>query len=308
MTPPRRTLVPPALRRAFGAVQAASPALAARLFERLFFTPPRSPLAADAREFLRTGRPFALTVSRRPVVGWRWGAGPVVYLVHGWGGRGGRLGAFARPLIEAGYAVVTFDAPGHGASGWGLSSMPEFARALLAVVARHGRPHGVIAHSLGGAAATLAASWGVSADRFALLAPAADPAAFAQVFATELGAATEVVAQVKSRSERRLQFSWDDLDVCALAARMTAPALVVHDRADDTVPFSEGAAIAASWPGARLVETDGLGHRGVVRDPAVVTEVVEFIAGASLGAAGALPRGETASLEHELFYRETRWR
>jgi hypothetical protein len=75
---------------------------------------------------------------------------------------------------------------------------------------------------------------------------------------------------------------------------MSAPLLVVHDQGDDVVPFTEGAAIAASWPGARLFSTTGLGHRGVVRAPRVVAEVMQFIADA-VTMPGLL--GETAQLE-----------
>src|SRR3712207_4760890 len=129
----------------------------------------------------------------------------------------------------------------------------------------------------------------------------ANPAAFAHSFATALGARPDVMARMRANSERRLRFSWSDLDVCAIAARMTAPALLVHDRSDDVVPFAEGAAIAATWPGARLLSTEGLSHRRILSDPAVVAEVVRFIAGS------AAMMSETAALEHELFYRETRW-
>jgi pimeloyl-ACP methyl ester carboxylesterase len=289
-------------RRAFAALQAVSPAAAARLVERWFFTPPRVTVTAEARRLLRSGRRFGLRAHGRPVVGWAWGSGPTVYLTHGWGSCAGRLGAFVHPLLEAGFRVVAFDAPGHGASGRGLSSMPEFARALQAVVDRHGPARAVVAHSLGAAATALAASWGLAAERLALLAPAADPAAFAQAFATALGVRSDVMTRMRANSERRLRFSWSELDVCAIAARMTAPVLVVHDRSDDVVPFAEGAAIAASWPGARLLPTDGLGHRGMARDATVVAEVVRFVTGSSA------PLSESAALEHELFYRETRWR
>jgi pimeloyl-ACP methyl ester carboxylesterase len=301
MTSTRGLVFASPVRRAFGAVQAVSATAAARLAERWFFTPPRSAMTIEAQQLLRSARRFALPLDGRPLVGWTWGAGPVVYLVHGWGSRGARLGAFVIPLIESGFQVVTFDAPGHGASGRGLSSMPEFARALRAVAEAHGPARAVIAHSLGAAATALAAGWGLAAQRFALLAPASDPAAFATAFAAALGARPDVMARMRANSERRLRFRWAELDVCAVAARMTAPLLVVHDHGDDLVPFAEGAAIAASWPRARLHPTTGLGHRGVVRDPGVVAEVLRFVTDRPL------PLDEGARLEHELFHRETRW-
>lgn len=304
--PTERVTIPPMIRRGFGAAQAVSPALAVRVAERLFFTPPRSASSHDTEDFLRTGRRFSLVVDGRLVVGWRWGSGPVVYLAHGWGSRGGRLAAFLAPLVAAGHAVVTWDAPGHGASGRGMSSMPEFARALAAVVASQGPAHAIIGHSMGASATALAASWGVTAGRFAFVAPAANPPGFAVAFGRALGARPDVMRRTRERSERRIRFPWSGLDVTRMAERMTSPLLVVHDQGDRVVSFEDGRRIAAAWPGSRLVATDGLGHRGVTRDPRVVAEVVEFVTDAEPAAAMAAPAGEHARLEQYLFEREAR--
>lgn len=51
---------------------------------------------------------------------------------------------------------------------------------------------------------------------------------------------------------------------------------------DDVVPFEEGAAIAAEWPNAEFIATEGLGHGGALRDPGVVTKVVRFVTGVQL--------------------------
>jgi pimeloyl-ACP methyl ester carboxylesterase len=78
---------------------------------------------------------------------------------------------------------------------------------------------------------------------------------------------------------------------------MARPLLVVHDRDDVTVPWLDGATIADAWPGARLMMTGGLGHRGIVRDPGVVGEVVRFLkedAAASRERPEELPDGKRA--------------
>jgi pimeloyl-ACP methyl ester carboxylesterase len=205
-----------------------------------------------------------------------------VLLVHGWGSCGGHLGQFAAPLVAAGCSVVAFDAPGHGASGWGISSLPEFARSVLAAGRRWGPLHAVIAHSLGSAAAVLAARWGLEPARVALLAAPAHPASWISPFAQALDLDADVVARMRERMERRLAFRWDQLDVVAAAREARAPALVVHDRDDPVVPWTDGAAVAAAWPGATLVTTRGLGHRNVLCDPEVVRMVTDFVTGASL--------------------------
>jgi pimeloyl-ACP methyl ester carboxylesterase len=265
------------LRLILKALRLASPAGAAWLADRLLCTPPRVRVTRPVRAFLRTGRRFGLTVGGRRVAAWSWGEGPAVLLVHGWGSCGGHLGDYAAPLIASGYAVVTFDAPGHGASGWGISSLPEFARSILAADRLRGPFHAVIAHSLGSAAAALAVRWGLEPARVALISAPAHPPRWLPDFAERMDIDADVVTRMRERMERRLGVPWDELDVVAAARRATAPALVVHDRKDRRVPWREGAAVAAAWPGARLVITEGLGHRDVVRHPEVVRTVTEFV-------------------------------
>jgi len=56
----------------FRVLQPVSPAAAAWLAERLFFTARRSRISPEARAFLATGQRFTLEVEGRRVVGWRW--------------------------------------------------------------------------------------------------------------------------------------------------------------------------------------------------------------------------------------------
>lgn len=294
------------LRVVLAVLQRFWPAGAAWLTERLFFTAPRRWKSPRTPPPLRDWQRFVLRVDGRRVVGWHCGPvdAPIVYLAHGWGSRGARLAAFAAPLREAGYALATFDAIGHGASGWGMSSMPEFARSLAAVVSHTaaGRtPHAIIAHSFGCSGTALALSWGLAPSRLVFLAPAADPPAWVAPFARALALEDALVERVQERSERRIRHRWAEMNVCDLAGRLTShpPLFVIHDEGDRTVAWSDGAAITAAWPRtlARMVTTRGLGHRGVTSEPGIVRQVVEFVT------AG---KNETARLEHELFFREER--
>jgi hypothetical protein len=101
--------------------------------------------------------------------------------------------------------------------------------------------------------------------------------------------------------------------VPTLASAFAAPALIVHDRHDDEVPLGDGAAIAAAWPGAELLETVGLGHFRLLRDAFVIERVAAFVSsGGSVCACGAqVGVGdvcESCQVERELFDREARWR
>ena len=205
-------------------------------------------------------------------------------LVHGWGGWRWQLDGFVAPLVEAGHRVVAFDAPSHGASepgpeGPGRSTILELADALAAVVAANGPAHAVVAHSLGATAAAFAIRLGLPRERAAFVAPMADPLPYTRTFAGRLGFGEQVRTRLVDRIERRVGMPLSAFDVPAMAGQVpTPPLLLVHDRLDAETGWSDSAAIAASWPQARLVTTSGLGHRRILRAPAVIAEVTGFVA------------------------------
>jgi pimeloyl-ACP methyl ester carboxylesterase len=274
---------PPLVRMMFRVLDLAAPGLAARRAESIWFTLPRPrPSSANAPNVRR--EPFTLDVDGHSVSGEVWGDGPPVYLVHGWAGRRSQLYPFVPPLVAAGFKVVSFDGPSHGDSAPGAfgprsSSIPEFAAALTVAATRYGRPYGLVAHSLGATAAAVALSDGLPADRVVMLAPMASPLSFAHEFARALGLGPRTLPRLVARVERRVGAPMRHFDVPELGRAIAMPpTLVIHDRADTSTPVSDGAAIAAAWASARLHVTDGLGHRRMLSDPAVVAESVEFIA------------------------------
>jgi pimeloyl-ACP methyl ester carboxylesterase len=276
--------VPRRIRMAFAVLNRASPALAARWAERIWFTMPRTATPARAVP-VPGGSTFTLDVAGHPVVGQAWGTGPAVYLLHGWAGQASQLAAFITPLVERGHRVVAFDAPSHGRSAPGAygprsSTIPEFAAALTAVVDAGGPAHAVIAHSMGGTATAVALCDGLRADRIALLAPMAGTTSYARRLAGVLGLGEPAYRRLIARAERRVGAPMHHFDAPALGRAVAMPkTLVVHDRDDTFTPVGDGTAIAAAWPSARLHLTTGLGHRRLLRDPGVVAEVVDFVTG-----------------------------
>jgi pimeloyl-ACP methyl ester carboxylesterase len=299
------------LRAAAALAGRTAPSLAAAFAERLFFTPPRNGTAAPTAAGREDAEPVRFTADGTRLAGWRWGHGPAGALLHGWGGHAGQLAGFVAPLLERGFSAVAFDAPGHGRSGGRLSSAPQFARALRAVAERFGPLRGVVAHSLGATAAALAVRDGLRVGRAVFLGPAADPPAWAARFARGLGLGAEELDRMRARSERRLGLRWRELAVPSFAGGLDVPLLILHDRDDAEVPLRDGAAIAAAWPGARLVETTGLGHYRILRSPEVTAQAAAFLAvGPGCASCGRplLDGGpcESCRLELELFDPEAR--
>ncbi len=106
----------------------------------------------------------------------------------------------------------------------------------------------------------------------------------------------------------RILETFHSVDVAHLASELRVPALVLHARRDECVPFDEGRRIAALIPGARFVALDSANHVLLEGEPAwaVFLEAVDdFLAEApgeadatqAAAGAGALTAAEAAVLE-----------
>ena len=260
------------------------PELAGGLAERLFLTPPRHPDAAAAALDLIDARSSFIEHKGRQIATWRWGGrdDPAVVLAHGWGGHAAQMRGFVFPLLSAGYRVIAYDQPAHGVSEGRLTGLPDFASVLSAVVAVHGDVKAIVAHSLGGAAAALAqAAKRISVERMVLISPPSDLVGYSRRFARWYWMPEPVRRAMQAAIEERYGVQWEDLEITRLASRLSAQALVIHDRDDRTVPWTQGAHVARVWPGARLLSTDGLGHGRILRDESVHRAAADFITGRS---------------------------
>ncbi|MCW2986933.1 MAG: putative hydrolase [Conexibacter sp.] len=291
-TPKNSTTVrsPTAVRLTRAALQAAfvlSEDLGTSIAERLFTSPRRYTRPQREKAVLASGKRFTIPVTLRSprwtgttteVVAWRWGVGPTVLLVHGWESRGSQLGAMIEPLLAAGLSVVTFDAPAHGDSPGTRLYLTDQADAISAVAAAIGPLHAIIAHSFGCAATLLAHTrGGVDAARNVMISPNVLIDDSLDLFAKLVGLDDAERTLLEHQIVTSSGVTIESLALDRLVAARDAGLLVIHDRADREVPVHHGQKLAASWPNARLVQTDGLGHRRILRDRDVIRMAVEAV-------------------------------
>jgi pimeloyl-ACP methyl ester carboxylesterase len=256
------------------------PDLATAVAERMFLTPPRTRDAAASALDLVDARSSFLEHKGRHIAMWRWGSreAPAVVLAHGWGGYAAQMRAFVFPLVQAGYRVIAYDQPAHGVSEGRLTGLPDFADVLAEVAGIHGSVAAVVAHSLGGAAAALALANGkASFKKVVLVSPPSDLVGYSRRFARWYWMPEAVRKGMQAAIEERYGVRWENLEVPRVAPRLSAQALVIHDRDDRLMPWTHGATVARHWPGAKLMSTEGLGHRRILTDERVTRAAAEFI-------------------------------
>ncbi len=270
----------------------AFPAGAAFAMERIFLTPRRYRMTAAERPALaRMGaEPCRLSDGRRIVV-YKGGpeSGRRVLLVHGWAGSAAQMAPLAGALAARGYRTIMFDAPAHGASEGSLTGLPEFVDTIAFIREAYGPFHGLIGHSMGGAAC-LAALAGTGDDvRLVLLAAPDRPASFLAAVGGFLGLSDRTVDLAGLRIERRFGRPLEQFQGAPLMRQRRGETLIVHDRDDRQVPFAAAERLAAANPIGQLAPVTGLGHNRVLSDVAVAAACLGFLDGGSDAKAAEAP-------------------
>lgn len=177
-------------------------------------------------------------------------------------------------LADAGYAVLRFDFTGIGESGGDFShktvshNVRDIVAAARALIERGYGPCALLGHSLGGAAALLAASRLKAVRSVAVIGAPASPGHVRHLLTDHEEAIRregEAVVEIAGRPFPVSLGFLDDLErhnETGEVARLGRPLMVVHAVEDGTVPIAEGERIfaAAQHPKAfvSLPDTDHL--------------------------------------------------
>jgi fermentation-respiration switch protein FrsA (DUF1100 family) len=203
-------------------------------------------------------------------------------ILHGAGSCKENHHDFARVVLAGGLAAVVFDQRGHGDSdgpmdGRAIEDVVAMA-SLLRAAAPSDMPVALRGSSMGGCLAILAAG-AVGARAVVAVCPAA-PSELVRglragrfAFDADVEALTELLAAS---------------DLFAAVASLRAPLLLLHAEGDEQVPVehSRELAVAARFPGSRLLAPPGGHHRSIQHDEEMQAVSLRFIRRA-LNASGA---------------------
>ena len=274
------SIVPFAMR----VLDAVSPRIAAHAASAMFWHLGKPPAvrAAD-REIHETAAVEHLVFDRTSVAVYTWGGGDsVILLVHGWGSRASRFSHLVRAMTTEGRMIVSFDAPGHGASGKGPSDVVEWARIIRELEARYGHFDAIVGHSFGVLAAFHAVRMGVTTGRMATIAGVHSlehlVTTFTRMIQLPARARVRFRDQINQRVFDSSPFAWGQIVSQFDSGSSSMPLLVVHDSSDAIVGMEQAGLIAGAHAGpTSVMYTEGLGHNRILTDRRVVDAVTEFV-------------------------------
>jgi len=254
------------------------PYLAAKLALRYFATPTRIPRPKSEEQIYESSKKYFLKCG---YAAFEWGNAhdPIVLLIHGWNGRGTQIGQFANSLVENNFRVIALDGPGHGDSPGKMTTPTHYAQ-FITDVQKELDPsgvHAVIAHSFGGGCTVYAASKNLKVKCLILIASPAFYNRVVDFFAKSMGLKNKSKGLFIEMVTKLSGIHPSELDIGKIGTALKLPVLIVHDEGDLAVNFESATAIHNSWPGSKLLKTQGLGHRRILKDSKVIKDVTDFI-------------------------------
>ena len=215
------------------------------------------------------------------------GASTSIIILHGWGGNAELMLPMALPFHQAGINVLLIDARNHGNSEADTSSsMLRFAEDLdyaIDWLRQHhpGRTQrlALLGHSVGAGAVLLTASKRNDVAAVISVSAFAHPKWMIKRYLQWLHLPDWVMNFIMDYIQWIVGRRFGDVAPMNTVCKISCPVLLVHGRADTTVPVEDARAIAKSCPEAHLtlLEIDGAEHDSVDKIEQHGFELVRFL-------------------------------
>lgn len=259
------------------------PTKAAKIAYNLFTTPRIRAKHKKSDEVLESAKIFEFIYGKHILKGYEWGEGDrTVLLVHGWESRGTAMRSFVPNLVSAGFRVVAFDGPAHGNSAGNRTNLPHFGGSVKAIINYLGGVHGVVTHSFGGASTVFSLANidnTISIEKLVLIGVPASMENLSNDFMNMIKAPRSVAKRFEKILENKIAMPLASAHLSIAFGKINVgETLVIHDRHDQVVPYSEATTVAESWEDTSLLVTENLGHFQLLKNPDLINRVAGFVA------------------------------
>ena len=197
-----------------------------------------------------------------------------VVILHGAGSCKESHYDYARLLVSAGYAAISFDQRGHGASegvmdGRAIEDIVAMADLLRSRIGDPGTAVALRGSSMGGCFALMSAA-AVGAQAVVAICPAGPRGLQRGIEAATLGFDADIT---------QLSTLLSEADLHETVGALEMPVLILHAEGDEQVPVEHSRELAARFasPQSRLITVPGGHHRSVQHDEELQAVSLKFI-------------------------------
>ncbi|MFW5760495.1 MAG: alpha/beta fold hydrolase [Cyclobacteriaceae bacterium] len=205
--------------------------------------------------------------------------GDEILLIHGWEGQAGNFADIIERLIQLDFKIYSFDGPSHGFSSQAPTSLFEFT-IMAGSLIREYAVKKLISHSFGSVPVTysLMTHPELQLEKYVLL---TTPDKFTERIdqvAYQVGFSVKTKEKLIQLIEKETKMKISKLNVSEFVKNIKVDqALILHDAKDKVIPISQAENVHRNWTQSSFKKVKGTGHFRILRDPAVIEEVVGFL-------------------------------
>ncbi len=267
------------LRLYFSTLGKLTPNLTSKLLINLFSTPQTKKVRQRELVVLKGALQKRIEIEGYDIQVYEWGqSDKIAYLLHGWEGNGGSMGAFVSSLSQMGYKVITFDGPAHGKSSGKTANLLLFSKIFKGIVNAYGHADILVAHSFGTSVALYSAVEFNITPKAAVLLSGTNKIEdifyeFANLMKLDKAQEERLFKTIKTKFQ--LDARHLVMNEYAKKSRIK-DALLIHDKNDRIINFSNTEAIAKNWPAAKVLQVENTGHYKMLWAPEVIKATIDF--------------------------------
>ncbi|MGB3607292.1 alpha/beta hydrolase [Psychroserpens sp.] len=251
--------------------------IAAKIALHLFSSPRRIRLKELERDFLMTAFTEEVQIGDNQIMTYRWlGKKDTILLAHGWESNSYRWKPLIEQLKALDYGVVCLDAPAHGRSS-GKTFNAVLYSECIHVIAKKFKVNVVVGHSVGGmAAAFFQHNHPLPSVKKLVFLGA--PSNFVGVFSryvAMMGYTKSVANGMDKLIFERFNEEPEYFNAARFSEHVEPIGLVIHDKRDKIIPYSDAKDYEIHYKNARLITTEGFGHG--LKTEEIHNHIIDFI-------------------------------
>jgi len=260
-----------------------APHKAADLAISLFQKPHFNKVRDREKEFLNSAKITKLQQENEDIILYETGdlTGKPIIAVHGWDSNPGSLSGITKKLADSGYHIYSLNVPAHGISKKDSTNMFETSELIIKILEWIDRDGEVsfVTHSFGSGAVSLALQKSdIKVDKLAFVTSPDKLWDIFKDYADMIGLNDKAFMHMIKITEQRFGRTFDKMHISqVLNDANFNKLLLVHDRDDKILPFSNSEAIHKSNPNSEIYSTTGKGHYRILWDEEVINKIDSFI-------------------------------
>ncbi len=257
-----------------------TPRFASNFAFKIFFMPAkRAKIQEKDKKLFSEAKQSFKKINGKQTVFYEWGEGEKIALfIHGWESRASHFSKPIQSFLDNGYKVLSFDAPGHGWSKGDNTNIFEYCEAIEYINNKGFKIDIIISHSFG----SICAGWAIkqygNCKKFVVISGLCRFDYLIDEFSRMLSLSGNAKKSVISKVDRMclpLTDIWNNLSLDNNPENLISEVLVIHDKEDNKLSWSNGKSIAAAYD-SQFITTKKLGHTKILNDDGVIKNLLDF--------------------------------